>query len=230
MSDAINYEQKSLARFRQILASAGEAEKAHGLAPPLWQRLEELRTLLRQSDPGRLAERTGATLVASSLQLMVWERLVEVDLCDFVAREVATGTELDALSQVLLAYYLHTADGTPPSGSWIAFTELPDGLFYTQAFQSYTGHPLALGFGNDAQAFAHAAIAIGGRAINFGDRAFAFSFLPWVSLLVVCWLGDEDFPASYRILFDANAGHHLTTDACAVLGAVLARRLLRPSS
>lgn len=229
MTDTINEEQESLARFRRILASAGENEKTHGLARPLWQRLEELRTLLRQTDPGRLAERTGAILTASSLQLLVWERPIDVDLCDFVACDVETGAELDPLSQVLLAYYLYTADGALPLGTWISFTELPDGLFYAQAFQSYTGHPLALTFGNDVQAFAEAAIAAGGRATNFGDRAFTFSFLPWVGLLVVCWLGDEDFPASYRILFDANAGHHLTTDACAVLGAVLTRRLLRQS-
>lgn len=230
MTQIASDEHDTLSRFRQMLASAGEPATPGGLAPPLWQRLEELRTLLRQADPGRLAERTGATLAANSLDLVVWERPTEVDLCDFVARDGESKRELDSLSQVLLAYYLHTADGTLPSGSWVSFTELPDGLFYARAFQSYTGHRLSLAFGNDVQAFAAAALSTGGKALNFGDRAFTFSFLTWVSLLVVCWQGDEDFPASYRILFDANAGHHLTTDACAVLGSVLTHRLLRKSS
>jgi hypothetical protein len=48
-----------------------------------------------------------------------------------------------------------------------------------------------------------------------------------VSLMVVCWLGDEDFLTSYRILFDAAANHHLSTDACAVVGSTLTRRLLQ---
>lgn len=224
------HEQETLTRFRNMLAGAGDSETPHELAQPLWQRLEELRTLLRRTDPGRLAERTGAHLHGDSLRLLVWEQPVAVDLCDFVARHMSTKLDLDPLAQVLLAYYLHTADGTLPAGTWISFTELPDGLFYAQAFQSYTGHRLSVSFGNDLHAFAAAALSAGGKAVNFGDHAFAFSFLPWVSLLVVCWQGDEDFPASYRILFDANAGHHLTTDACAVLGAVLTRRLVRKSS
>ncbi|MDT8306700.1 MAG: DUF3786 domain-containing protein [Anaerolineae bacterium] len=230
MSQLAAGEQETLSRFRNMLASAGDVETSPGLAPPLWQRLQELRTLLRQADPGRLAERTGASLAEDSLYLLVWEQPVAVDLCDFVARRPDTGLELDPLLQVLLAYYLYTADGTLPAGTWISFTELPDGLFYAQAFQSYTGHRLSVTFGNDVQTFTTAALAAGGKSVSFGDRAFAFSLLPWVSLLVVCWQGDEDFPASYRILFDANAGHHLTTDACAVLGAVLTRRLLRRSS
>jgi len=41
------------------------------------------------------------------------------------------------------------------------------------------------------------------------------------------WLGDEDFPASYRILFDASAGRHLDADACAILGGQLARKIIR---
>jgi hypothetical protein len=221
---------ETLTRFRQILANAAEPATPRDLAPPLWQRLEELRTLLREANPQRLAERSGATLDADSLHLVVWRRPVEVNLCSFFARHAETRVDLDPLSQVLIAYYLHTCDGTPPAGTWISFTELPDGLFYAQAFQSYTGHRLSIVFGNDVQRFAAASFATGGKPIVFGDRAFTFSFLPWVRLAVVCWQGDEDFPASYRILFDANAGHHLTTDGCAVLGAVLTRRLLAESS
>lgn len=219
--------QAALTRFRSMLDSMWAPETEHGLPAPLWQRLEELRTLLRKTDPGRLAARTGAAQKLASLELLVWERPVDVSLHDFVARDCRIGADLDPLSQVLVAYYLYTADGTPPAGRWIAFSELPDGLFYAQAFQSYTGYRLVRRFGNDAQAFGRAATTAGGRAVTFGDRAYTFRVLPWVSLLVVCWLGDDELPASYRILFDANASRHLTTDACAVLGSVLTRRLLR---
>jgi hypothetical protein len=88
--------------------------------------------------------------------------------------------------------------------------------------------------GNDEGGFAAAAGAIHGRELStggqLGDRAFAFRALPHVSLLVVCWLGDEDFPPSYRLLFDGAAKHHLSTDACAILGSGLTRRLIRAYS
>jgi hypothetical protein len=43
---------------------------------------------------------------------------------------------------------------------------------------------------------------------------------------IVCWLGDEDFPTSFRFLFDDSIRHHLPTDACAILGNMLTRKLL----
>jgi hypothetical protein len=227
MSAALANGQDALSHFRKMLDAMWAPDGSHGLPAPLWQRLEELRTLLRKTDPGRLAARSGAKLVANSLTLPMWGQLVEIDLCDFQACDCLSGAPLDSFSQVLVAYYLYTADGTLPAGSWIAFTELPDGLFYTQAFQAYTGHRLAQNFGNDANSFGKAAVAAGGQAVTFGDRAYTFAVLPLVNLLVVCWLGDEELAPSYHILFDAHASHHLTTDGCAVLGSVLTRRLLR---
>jgi hypothetical protein len=215
------------ARFQKMLAAMAEPEGDHGLPMSLWQRLEELRTLLRGTDPVRLAARAGATLRPNALELPVWARAAEVGLNDFNARDCTTGLLLDPLTQVMVAYHLHTADGVLPAGRWIAFSELPDGLFYAQAFQTYSGHKLAQRFGNDEPAFARAAITAGGRAVTFGDRAYTFRVFPCVSLLVACWWGDEELSASFRILFDANASHHLPTDACAVLGSVLTRRLLR---
>jgi hypothetical protein len=141
---------------------------------------------------------------------------------------------LGTFDQAQLAYYFTLSDGTPQTGRWISFSELPDGTFYTQAFQGYTGNELLKVFGNDENRFANAAVQAGGRpagmAQSIGDQAFIFRVLPHVSLMVVNWLGDEDFPASYRILFDAAASHHLTTDACAILGSTLTRRLVKANA
>jgi hypothetical protein len=41
------------------------------------------------------------------------------------------------------------------------------------------------------------------------------------------FLQQIDNPTSYRILFDANVSHYLSTDACAVIGGELTRRLLK---
>jgi hypothetical protein len=51
--------------------------------------------------------------------------------------------------------------------------------------------------------------------------------LPRLSLLAAYWAGDEDFPASMRVLFDAAAEHHLPMDVCAIAGGMLTRRILK---
>jgi hypothetical protein len=195
-------------------------------------RISELRAQLRECDPDRLAGRTGASFVSgyddrSKFHLKLWGREVFITYPAFVGYDAQSKKPLGAFDQALLAYYFAISDGTPHTGHWISFSELPDGRFYAQAFQGYTGQKLAQVFANDDEGFAKACVRQGGRAESQGDRAFWFQVLPHVPIMAVCWLGDEDFPASYRILFDATAGHHLSTDACAIVGSTLCRKLIK---
>jgi hypothetical protein len=192
----------------------------------LAQRVEELREELRGRDTAVLAQNTAATFTDGEFHLALWGQEVTVTWPDFVGRNKESGQPLPTFFQAILAYYFHDSDGSPLTGQWIAFTELPDGQFYTQAFQGYTGQKLIKAFGNDVEAFALAAEKAGGRREELGDAAFALRALPMVELLVVCWQGDEDFPPSYRVLFDTTVSHHLSTDGCAILGSMLTRQLI----
>ncbi|MCP4422981.1 MAG: DUF3786 domain-containing protein [Chloroflexi bacterium] len=192
----------------------------------LANRVGELREELRGRDTAVLVQNTAATFRAGEFHLPLWGQDVIITWPDFVGRDAKSGKPLPTFLMAMLAYYFHLADGAPLAGEWIAFTELPDGQFYTTAFQGYTGHKLAGAFGNDLAAFIRAGERSGGRRESLGDAAFAFRALPRVELLVVCWLGDEDFPPSYRVLFDTAVSHHLSTDACAILGSTITRRLL----
>ena len=204
-----------------------ELNNARQEADALSERVSELHEDLRDTDPLVLAARTGAAYADGSFRLPVWEDEVIVSFPGFVARDAASGRPVSAFVRALLAYYFFTADGTPPAGRWISFSELPDGIFYTQAFQSYTGRELVRRFGNDIDAFSRAAEKCGGKSIELGDAAYVFQALPRVILAAVGWQGDADFAPSYRLLFDRAVDHYLTTDACAVLGSALTRRLLR---
>jgi hypothetical protein len=202
------------------------------LSDPLVQRVDDLRANLQEANPATLAARTRSEYHpagdgSGKLRLSVWGQEVYVTFPDFIAYDAGTDEQLPTFTQALLAYYFHVSDGTAPSKSWIAFSEMPDGAFYAQAFQGYTGRELAGIFGNDVQAFERAAERLGGQREFFGNMAYSFVALPCVSLMVVCWLGDEDFPPSYRVLFDASASHHLTTDGCAIVGSTLTRKLIK---
>ena len=202
-----------------------DGERPH----PLAERASELYASLHNADPHLLAARTGATYSDDerAFHLPLWGKELLVPFPTFVARDAASGRPVDGFNRALLAYYFSTADGTPPAGRWISFSELPDGMFYTRAFQGYTGRELIRRFGNDVTAFSHAAEKCGGRSIDLGDAAYDFHVLPNVFLAAVAWQGDADFPPSYRLLFDAAIDHYLTTDVCAVLGSELTRRLLQ---
>ncbi len=194
----------------------------------LQRQLADLRLQLADANPAVLAAHTGAVYVPDrELQLPLFGELFVVTLPDLAVLDGRTRREEPSLdTQTMLLLHLVTSNGAPLVGRWISFRELPDGGFYHQAFQGYTGHEIAKCFGGDLAALERAALGLGGRPEEMGDAAYSFRALPRVPLLVAYWLGDEDFPSSARVLFDASAGNHLPTDACAVLGSTLSRRLI----
>ncbi len=197
----------------------------------LQRRIQELRAQLDGADLARLADLVGASYHPQAggrgeLNLVVMETPVVIVIPELVSLDGATREPVNTNTQALLLYHLCSTNGAPVIGRWVSFRELPDGGFYHQAFQGYTGREIAKRFQNDLGAFERAASQLGGQRYEVGDAAYTFRGLPRVPVLVVYWLGDEDFPPSARILFDASAGHHLPIDACALLGSTLTRHLI----
>jgi hypothetical protein len=201
-------------------------------AIPLADQVVALRSDLKHVDPAILSTRTGAHYRAlepgrGEFRLAFFGQEVIMPFPEFVARDAETGAELNVLQQALLAYHFTESDGAPRDYRWISFSELPDGAFYTRAFQSYTGRALARTFGEDMEALEAALRKTGGERLSFAGVSYAFQALPKMALMVACWPGDEDFPSSYRILFDAATPHHLATGNCAILGKVLTNLVIR---
>ena len=205
---------------------------------PLGDRIDEIRTKIAKQNPESLAARTGAIYTPKAestssetgvgeFRLPFWSHDVIIRFPEFRGHFAETGDPINMFDLTMLAYYFEVSDGAPMTNEWIAFNQIPGGLFYAQAFQGYSGNELVKVFGNDAEAFIAANEQIGGRREFFGNVAYSYQVLPRVPIMVVCWLGDEDFPPSYRMLFDSNAHHHLVTDAYAILGSHLTRRLIK---
>jgi hypothetical protein len=211
--------------------AAGASGKSKG-AGDLMRRVAMLRRELSGLDPAVLAMRSGAEYRASpsgpaEIRIPVWGRATSVGIPDFIARDPETGEERDPGTQALLAHHLRLTDGSPVEGRWVSFSELPDGAFYFRAFQGYTGDAITRVFGRDLPALGRAAEKLGGVREKEGDLSYAYRPLPRIPILLVCWRGDEEFPPSAKLLFDASARRHLPTDVCAILGGTLTRRLVR---
>lgn len=196
----------------------------------LADRARDLRESLRFQAPGLVAARCSASYLElgpgrGELRIPLWGKaciLPWPELTGYNSQDEL----LPVFHQALLLYYLFTADGSPLTHNWVSFAELPDGRLYNTAFQGYSGDELAKNFGLNLDAIKTACNLAGGKEVLIGDASFIFQALPRVPLLVTYWLGDEDFPSSCKILFDESACHYLPIDACAVLGGMLARKLI----
>jgi hypothetical protein len=123
--------------------------------------------------------------------------------------------------QILFLHYLSHADGTPLKKEWITFKELPGGLIYVEPYQKRTIKPLLKYFGQKAEKFVETALSLGGEKASFGDASIILRPLPRVPLGFVLWEGDEEFPPSANILYDASAAHYLPTEDYALLPGLI---------
>lgn len=206
-----------------------------------------LREELRKGDPRVFAARCGAEFRDGVLRVHFFGEPHVITFPDLEARVEATSKPCGLNRTAMFLYYLQTADGAPFTGKWIAFRDLPGGLFYHQAYQGYSGDRLAKAIDNRSGVFERAAKNLGGVKLALGcdvssrgesaaeanpsvprddtSAAFAFDALPRVRVAAVYYVGDEDFPATANVLFDASASHYLPTDALAGVGSALVDRL-----
>lgn len=218
-----------------------EHENGHGHAPaePTGPRdpreialeafVEELSAELAERDPVEVARLVGAAYDPDErqLELRVYGKLFAVSYPSLDLHELAADHHTGTLwVRVLLAHYFRTADGSPREGRWVTLRDLPGGLMYERAFQGYSGDELARGFGPDFAQLREVARFHGGVPLALGDLGFSIDVLPRVPIAVVCYEGDDEQPASARLLFDASAVRYLPTDALATLGGRLTRLLL----
>ena len=189
---------------------------------------DALRSQVCSREPQNLADRCGGTYQDQKVVLNYWSRLVSLSWPDLSAGEEPDGPALSVFDTAMLLYYLVSADGSAMANRWIGYRELPDGAFYANAFQGYSGNRLAHSFGARPQAYVSAAQVLGGMLQDgLPGLAYAFQPLPRIRLATVLYPGDEEFPARGSVLFDAAASHYMPTDGLALLGSGIVSRLIK---
>jgi hypothetical protein len=210
--------------------TSGEAiEKAHlAWQESMLRQLDVLRVEIQAVQPGRLAVNSGASLEDQQIRLTYWGRSIAISWPNLHVWNLSDGSECSVYDAGMLLYYLRQADGTPTADRWIGYRELPGGSFYSQAFQGYSGDRLSRLYGDKTEAYTQAAHTLDGILLtDLPGIAFSFLPLPRIRLASILYPGDDEFPARASILFDAAAGHYMTTDGLALLGAGLVGRLMQ---
>ncbi len=126
-------------------------------------------------------------------------------------------------ASILMIRYLLEGRLAEPRGNWLPYRELPWGEVYDRNFQGRCIKRLAFGFGAKLDAFAAACEKLGG-VINDkgkGDVSYDLPFLPGITVRLLLWAGDDEFPPQSQWLFSDNISLAFSAEDVAVIGDVI---------
>ena len=124
----------------------------------------------------------------------------------------------DGEALILVIRYLLEGTRAESAGAWLPYRELPWGEVYDRNFQGRCVKRLAFGFGSKLEAFAKACAYLGGVRHDKGDVSYDLEFVPGVTVRLILWAGDDEFPPQSQWLFSDNTPLAFSAEDVAVVG------------
>ena len=126
-----------------------------------------------------------------------------------------------------LLHYLDLADGATPSGRMISFSQYKDGLVRGGGLDRNAELIVRRDLGALLpEELERRCGALGAELLPSNAELCArLDFAPRYPLWLKVWFGDEEFPASGRLLLDESAPHYLTIEDAVTAGSLILDRL-----
>jgi hypothetical protein len=204
--------------------SPEKLQKAAG-EPFYWDELSQL-------DPDGVCHRTGAydfhpregyLLPVYHLKYLIIPETRKILRADDHGQIVEE--KLHPFFTLMVLVYLTGAKAINPDGKWVSEKDLKGGFNFFQGPHSLQVEKLEDLYGKDPEAFMKAGRRLGGKEINYGNKAFALNVFPRIPLAYLLWEGNEEFPPKVRVLFDSTIQSHLPLDITWCMVAETSRRL-----
>ena len=180
----------------------------------------------KQLDPSEAAERTGllfdaqrGRFVVNVLGHTIYAAWPEFEL---TAEEQGSPETLTGFCmQIVLARFILKGRQVLSGGEFRSYRELPWGTVYDSNFQGRCIKRFAYAYGARPAAFAEGAEGLGGTRVKYGDAAYDMPFLGNVTVRMILWEGDDEFPPSSQILFSDNTPHSFDAEDLAATGDII---------
>jgi hypothetical protein len=171
-------------------------EKCEEVNEEFWQELSGL-------PPAEVTRRTGAAWVEGSYRLSFLDSVSKIDLAKRTV-QVEGFESRDPGFRLCLTTLLYLSRVDPASlGPLVSPLELTGGatFFMARGPHALPHAPLEERFGYDLPGFLNAGELLGAARRAVGDAALAFQVFPGLTVEVILWLADEEFPAqvSFRV-------------------------------
>lgn len=183
--------------------------------------LEHYKKCFREMDPLEAAKRSNLDFKDGVFRIKLLGRDTIIEHPELLVKDLETGSELAPNASILLARLILEGKVTQQGDSFYAYNEMPWGELYHANFKGRCILRLAYGFGRNLELFKRACEALGGISASVGDVSYDIKFVEDLTVRLIFWEGDEEFPPSAQILFSDNFPFAWGAEDMAVVGDIL---------
>ena len=165
--------------------------------------------------PAEVCQRTQCRydLARSSYYLTCWGDEYVVDCKNKkIDRLTSNFSEPHDYLPVFIINYLMQFKNIPLSGEWISEKDIPGGATFFRGPHEIPTPLITSQFNNDLGEFARSCEHLNGRPLSMADAAYVFNPVPHISIALLYWMGDDEFPPEAKLLFDKSISGNLALD------------------
>ena len=131
---------------------------------------------------------------------------------------------------VFLINYLLQGKGVPLSDELISEKDMTGGVTFFRGPHEIPTTMITTRFKNDLDLLSNCCERLDGQSLEMADRSYLFHPLAHVSIALLYWVGDEDFPPEAKLLFDKSITQNLALDSIYALAVDFCSRISRIDS
>ncbi len=166
---------------------------------------------LADKDMEQVCLHSGSRLNNGIIEVSFFNDEYLVDIEEKIIKKKKDQKITDPYTSSIILHYLLNASGAALSGNWIAYRQLPGGLFYARTIDAEL-KPLADIFGKDPGSFFEKAKRLGAKRSEEFENGVIMDCFKKVPLLVIIYPEDAEFGSEAKILFDSSIPGYLKTD------------------
>ncbi|MDK9708737.1 MAG: DUF3786 domain-containing protein [Desulforhopalus sp.] len=163
--------------------------------------------------------------------ISIWGEIYTIDCANAkISRNSSSSPPPHEFFYLFIIYYLLLPQDIRQVGEWISEKDFPGGATFFRGPHLLPTDRISSRFGNDIDGFREYCQSLGGTPLPLADAAFSFAITGDITIAVLYWTGDDDFPAEAKILYDKANIKALPLDIVFALAYEVCQRLGAPGS
>ena len=134
------------------------------------------------------------------------------------------------LFYLFIIYYLLKSKEIEISNEWISEKDIPGGVTFFRGPHKIPTHLISNRYSNNIKEFRKRCEQLHGIPLDMADAAYSFKITSHISVAVLYWAGDDDFPPESKILYDKTITEHLASDILFALAVEICKKIGSPHS